>query len=176
MAGNNIVKYLLIGGGAYLLWNTFSNSQAASATGSPATGGGGNPPPPPSDPAAVKPSQTTIDAMNAWAKTQDASFTASSTNSSDVWHWAWTQILKKPGIPDAIFFALWPGGTAPMTAAKFVTDAATKGLSGLGRNPPAMISAPAAAAVWLAHQRSVERSPGVRNYVRAGTPMVGGRR
>lgn len=180
----DILKYGLLAGGAYLLYNAFSSGATTAAATAPAAGSSGSSAPPP----APAGDPTTIAALKTWAATQPG---YTGTYSSDVWHWAWINVLKKTPVPDANFFAVFPGGTPPMTPEAFVTALKSQGLSGLGWTPaelaamrlrglrglgrgvPLRITAPAAAAV--ARARAL-RNAGVRNYQLAGTPMPRGMR
>jgi hypothetical protein len=167
----DLLKYGLLAVGGYLLYSNFVSQPAVSAAPAASTGGGAPPTPPPTTPAA---NPTTVAALKTWAAT-DPNYKG--TYTSDQWHWGWINILKKPGIPDADFFALFPGGTPPMTAEAFVAAAATHGLSGLGRPRvvrfPRALSAPAAAAVAMAASK---RAAGINNYQLRGTPMPRGMR
>jgi hypothetical protein len=171
----DLIKYGLLAVGGYLLYTNFISQPAGTVSAAPAASGGGAPPTPPPTTPAPTGNPATIAALNTWAATQPG-FTG--TFSSDVWHWAWTQVLKKPPIPDADFFVLWPGGTPPMTAAAFVNAAATRGLSGLGltvlrHRIPLRIPAPAAGAIALA---MAKRRSGIQNYTLRGAPMPKGMR
>jgi hypothetical protein len=165
----DLLKYGLLAVGGYLLYSNFVSQPAVSAPAA-STGGGAPPTPPPTTAA----NPTTIAALKTWAA-GDPDYHGTFT--SDQWHWGWINILKKPGIPDVDFMALFPGGTPPMTAEAFVAAAASRGLSGLGRprvvRMPGVLPAPAAAAVALAMQR---RHAGINNYLLRGTPMPKGMR
>lgn len=166
----DLIKYGLLAVGGYLLYQNFISQPAVSAAPAASTGGGAPPTPPPTTPTG---NPATIAALKTWAASQAG---YSGTFSSDIWHWAWINVLKKPGIPDADFFALFPGGTPPMTADAFVNAAATRGLSGLGlavRRIPSRIPAPAAGAIALA---MAKRRAGIQNYTLRGTPMPKGMR
>ena len=184
----DILKYGLLAVGGYLLYNAFTSGSTAAAAPSPAAAGSSGSAPPPAPAASSVPSATTVAALKTWAASQPG---YTGTYSSDVWHWAWINVLKKTPVPDANFFAVFPGGTPPMTAEAFVAALQSQGLSGLGWTPaelaamrlrglrglgrgvPLRITAPAAAAV--AHARAL-RNAGVRNYQLAGTPMPRGMR
>jgi hypothetical protein len=157
----DILKYGLLAVGGYLLYNAFVSGSTATAAASPDSA------PPP-----AAPSPATIAALKTWAASQDG---YDGKFSSDVWHWAWVNVLKKAPVPDANFFAVFPGGTPPMTPEAFVSALQSQGLSGLGRSIPRVITAPAAAAVAIARARQL-RNAGVRNYQLAGTPMPKGAR
>jgi hypothetical protein len=173
----DLLKYGLLAVGGYLLYSNFVSQPAVSAPAA-STGGGAPPTPPPTTPAAAAAASSstaaTVAALKTWAA-GDPNYKG--TYTSDQWHWGWINILKKPGIPDADFMALFPGGTPPMTAEAFVAAAVSRGLSGLGRprvvRMPGVLPAPAAAAVALAMQR---RHAGINNYQLRGTPMPKGMR
>jgi len=179
----DLVKYGLLAVGGYLLYNAYvSGSTTAAAAPSAATPAS---PPPPTASAAVTPiapapvvsSAPTVAALKTWAAGQPG---YTGTLTSDQWHYAWINVLKKTPVPDAIFFQLFPGGTPPMTADSFVAALQSQGLSGcglrgLGAGRPFVITAPAAAAVMIARARQL-RNSGVRNYQLAGTPMPKGAR
>ena len=189
----DLLKYGLFAVGGYLLYNAFVSGSTATAAASPAaapagSGAGGGSAPPPAAPAPSASTAATIAALKTWAASQPG---YTGTFSSDIWHYAWINVLKKTLIPDADFFALFPGGTPPMTADAFVAAAQSHGLSGLGWTPaeraamrargfrglgrgiPRALTAPAAAAI--VHARAL-RNSGVRNYQLAGTPMPRGSR
>jgi len=170
----DLIKYGLLALGGYLLYTNFISQPAVSAAPAASTGGAAPPTPPPTTPPAATGNPTTIAALNTWAATQPG---YTGVESSDVWHYAWINVLKKPPIADADFFVLWPGGTPPMTAAAFVNAAATRGISGFGglgaRRLPSRIPAPAAGAIALA---MAKRRAGITNYTLRGTPMPKGMR
>ena len=171
----DLIKYGLLAVGGYLLYNAFvSGSTATAAAPSPAAPVS---PAPPLAPAATSTapvsSAPTVAALKTWAAGQPG---YTGTLTSDQWHYAWVNVLKKTPVPDAIFFQLFPGGTPPMTADAFVAALQSQGLSGLrglGARRPLVITAPAAASVMLARARQL-RNSGVRNYQLAGTPMPRG--
>lgn len=170
----DLIKYGLLAVGGYLLYQNFISQPAVSAAPAASTGGGAPPTPPPTTSTG---NPTTIAALKTWAATQPG---YTGTFSSDIWHWAWINVLKKAPIPDADFFVLWPGGTPPMTADAFVNAAATRGLSGLGGfgvirvdRIPRRLPAAAAGAVALA---MAKRRAGIQNYTLRGTPMPKGMR
>jgi hypothetical protein len=163
----DFIKYGLLAVGGYLLYNAFTSGSTAAAAPSPAAGSTGSAPPA-AAPAATSSSAATVAALKTWAAGQPG---YNGTLTSDQWHYAWINVLKKTPVPDANFFAVFPGGTPPMTADAFVAALQSQGLSGLGRGIPLRITAPAAAAV--ARARAL-RNAGVRNYQMAGTPMPRG--
>jgi hypothetical protein len=138
----DFIKYGLLAVGGYLLYQNFVSQPAVSAAPAASTGGGAPPTPPPSAPAG---NPATVAALKTWAA-GDPNYQG--TYTSDQWHYGWINVLKKPGIPDVDFMALFPGGTPPMTAEAFVGAAASRGLSGLGRprvvRIPGVLSAPPA--------------------------------
>lgn len=169
----DILKYGLFAVGGYLLYNAFTSSTTAAAA--PAAGAPAPAPAPAPSPAPSAAAASTVAALKTWAASQPG---YNGTFSSDIWHWAWTTVLKKAPIPDADFFALFPGGTPPMTADAFVAAAQSHGLSGcglrgLGLGLPRNISAPAAIAVAVERAKHLRRA-GVQNYQLAGTPMPRG--
>jgi hypothetical protein len=173
----DLIKYGLLAVGGYLLYTNFiSPSAPVSASPAASSGGGAPPTPPPAPPAPAAGNPTTIAALKTWAS-GDPTFNG--TYSSDQWHYGWINILKKTAVPDAIFLALFPGGTPPMTADTFVNALASKGLSGYGLGVlrpdriPRVLPGPAAVAIGLAAQR---RRAGIQNYQLRGTPMPGGMR
>lgn len=180
----DLIKYGLLAVGGYLLYNAFvSGSTATAAAPSPAAPASPAPPPAPaaSSPV-VSNSAPTVAALKTWAAGQPG---YTGTFTSDQWHYAWINVLKKTPVPDAIFFQLFPGGTPPMTPEAFVAALQAQGLSGcglrscglrgLGAGRPLVITAPAAAAIMIARARQL-RNAGVRNYQLAGTPMPRGAR
>lgn len=173
----DILKYGLLAVGGYLLYNAYVSSSTTAAAAPAAAGSGPAPAPPAPTPAPAPAASSTaaandVAALKTWAAGQSG---YTGTLTSDQWHYAWINVLKKTPVPDAIFFQLFPGGTPPMTADAFVAALQSQGLSGLGRGMPRNISAPAAMAVAVARAKQL-RAAGVRNYQLAGTPMPRGMR
>jgi len=191
----DILKYGLLAVGGYLLYNAYVSSSTTAAAAPAAAGSGPAPAPPAPTPAPAPAASSTaaandVAALKTWAASQPG---YTGTMTSDQWHYGWINVLKKTPVPDANFFAVFPGGTPPMTADAFVAALQTQGLSGLGWSPaelaamrlrglrglgfrrPLVITAPAAASVMLARARQL-RNAGVQNYQLAGTPMPRGSR
>jgi|SRR5579871_1102551 len=141
MTGGDILKFGLIAGGAWLLYEMFFSTPAPAAastsstgsTGSSSTSGTSSTS---SSSAAVTVNPTTVAALQAAAATQPTM--SGGMGTADQFSYLWTNNLGKPAISgttfDAIFFPNGrPANTAqyPLyTAQQFVQALATAGLSG----------------------------------------------
>ena len=142
---SDVLKWVLIGGAAYLIYTEFFSTPAAAAPPAGGTGsgsGGSGTPPPPSTPNYVYTPPTTVQQLQNAAGAQVTQLDA------DQWGYYWQQI-GKPAIDGAVFGQIFfPNGrpadatqNPEMTAAQFMAAIATKGLSGLatGRATPVFL-------------------------------------
>lgn len=138
MAGDNTLKYLLIGGAAYLAYEYFFATPAATpvtstpATGTTTTSGSGTT-------TTSGSGSTTSAAPTTVQQLQTAAGAGVTTLNADEWSFYWTQIGKPTLSPTQFASTFFPNGrptdatTYPQyTASQFVTALSGAGISGLG--------------------------------------------
>lgn len=172
---NSALKWGLIAVGGYLIYTNFFAAPAAAAAGSgsgagaPAAGGTSTAPAP-----ATAGGATLVSLLGDAAKSDPAYVAGGGKMNADQWSYYYGRLAGRSAISPAAFSAAFfpngrPAGDAPtMAASDFVAAIATRGLSGLGRAVPRLLTVPAL--------NAIRRAAALRgsNYVRRGTPMVGG--
>jgi hypothetical protein len=157
----DILKYGLLAGAGYLIYQNFFATPAAATTAPAPAAGGGTPPAPPAPPAPpppVPPGYTYVPPTLA-AALAGANSSGSASLNADQWAYYWNNGLKKPAIDPGVFTALFfpsgrpadPSQAPQMTAAQFVAALGSKGVSGLGAvviRPPLVVRRGGKLLVW----------------------------
>lgn len=139
---SDVIKWVLLAGGAYLVYTEFFATPAAAAA-APAAGSSGSTPPP-------APPSYTYTPPSTVQQLQNAAGSGVTVLDADEWAYYWQQIGKAaidPTVFGAIFFPQGrpanPAQNPTMNASQFLAAIATKGLSGRGAGLGAAVP------VWL---------------------------
>jgi hypothetical protein len=164
---NDLIKYALLAGGAYLIYQEFFSTPAAATTTTPPADGTTTPPPA----STTTPPPYQYNPPTLVQQLQNAAGAGVTVLNADQWQYYWMNTLKKPQVDQTSFDALFfpqgrpsdPAQNPTMTANQFVAALATKGISGYG------LGAGTAQPLWLPvimQKNGYARRPMVSNYRR----------
>lgn len=136
----DILKYGLLAGAAYLIYQQFFATPAAAPG---ATGGTPPPAPPAAPPYTYVPPTLAVQLAN-------SNSSGNANLNADQWAYYWNNTLSKAAIDPTVFTSLFfpngrpsnPSQSPTMTAAQFVAALGSKGVSGLGAvvlRPPVLV-------------------------------------